>query len=82
MGNLWAGLGAGGCGRGCGWGFGRDAGGAVGGVGRGPARCCPISPQTEFLVQEQSKGSSPEGPAQLEGALTLGLPVWKAGSTC
>lgn len=57
-------------------------GGAVGGAGRGPTRRCPISPDTEFLVQEQTKGSCPEGSAQLEAALTLGLRVWKAGSVC
>ena len=51
-------------------------------AGRGPTRRCPISPDTEFLVQEQTKGSCPEGSPQLEAALTLGLRVWKAGSAC
>lgn len=60
----------------------RGCGRGLGGAGRGPTRCCPISPDTKFLMQEQTKRSGPEGSAQLEAVLTLGLPVWRARSVC
>ena len=58
------------CGRGCG----QD--------GAGTRQMLSNQPTDRVPGAGTEQGEPPEGPAQLEGALTLGLPVWKAGSMC